>query len=52
MVQEGKGEGANATRWSFTEITPVSFHWLGEISDDGGAAWRLQVEFFARRIPA
>jgi hypothetical protein len=51
IVQEGVGNSA-ATRWSFTEITPDSFHWLGERSLDGGATWRLQVEFFARRSAA
>jgi hypothetical protein len=37
-------------RWSLTEITPDSFHWLGECSTDGGATRQLQVEFFARRV--
>jgi hypothetical protein len=37
-------------RWRFTEITPNSFHWLGERSPDGGANWQLQAEFFARRV--
>jgi hypothetical protein len=36
-------------RWSFTRIKPESFHWLGELSVDGGASWRLQVEVLARR---
>jgi hypothetical protein len=36
-------------RWSFTKITPDSFHWLGEVSPDNGASWRLQVEVLARR---
>jgi hypothetical protein len=39
-----------AVRWRFTEITPNSFHWLGERSPDGGANWQLQAEFFARRV--
>ena len=49
IVQEGVGDSA-ATRWSFTEITRDSFHWLGERSPDGGASWRLEGEFFARRL--
>jgi hypothetical protein len=50
IVQEGKHESGAILRWSFTEITPDSFHWLGEVSADGGANWRLQVEVFARRV--
>jgi hypothetical protein len=49
IVQEGKTENGTLTRWSFTEITPRSFHWLGEVSPDGGATWRVLVEVFARR---
>jgi hypothetical protein len=50
IVQEGKDDVGTAVRWSFTEIRPNSFHWLGERSSDGGATWKLQVEFFARRV--
>jgi len=52
IVQEGQGPTGSLVRWSFSEITPVSFRWRGEISADGGAAWRLMVEFFARRAGA
>jgi hypothetical protein len=52
IVQEGKDDAGTALRWSFTEITPNSFHWIGERSPDGGATWRLQVEFFVRRVTA
>jgi hypothetical protein len=51
IVQDGKDDGGTPLRWSFTEITPHSFHWLGERSPDGGATWQLQVEMFARRVP-
>ncbi len=50
IVQEGAGPAGGLLRWSFTEITPTSFHWLGEHSTDDGASWRLQVEVFARRV--
>ena len=50
IVQEGTDGTGAAVRWSFTKITPNSFHWLGERSPDGGATWQLQVEFFARRV--
>ncbi|HKA71183.1 MAG TPA: hypothetical protein VKE26_05220 [Xanthobacteraceae bacterium] len=52
IVQDGQDDTGAPVRWSFTEITPDSFHWLGERSSDGGATWRLQGEFFARRAKA
>jgi len=42
------GTGASV-RWSFSRITEDSFRWLGERSHDGGATWRMEVEFLARR---
>jgi hypothetical protein len=50
IVQDGKAENGDIIRWRFTERTPDSFHWLGERADAGGANFRLQAEFFARRI--
>ena len=50
IVQEGRHESGALMRWSFTKIEPDSFRWLGEISADGGASWRLQVEVLARRV--
>lgn len=50
IVQEGADDTGAAVRWSFTDIAPNSFHWMGERSLDGGARWQLQAEFFARRI--
>jgi hypothetical protein len=29
-------------RWRFTDISPDSFTWRGEISHDGGAGWALE----------
>jgi hypothetical protein len=49
IVQEGQMPDGAMLRWRFTEITPNSFHWLGERSTDNGASWWLQVEVFARR---
>jgi hypothetical protein len=31
-------------RWRFTDITPASFTWRGEISHDRGATWVLEEE--------
>ncbi len=50
IVQEGTTEAGSLSRWSFTEITPGSFHWKGEASFDQGASRRLLVEVFARRV--
>jgi len=51
IVQEGRNDLGEATRWSFIEITPDSFIWRGERSGDNGATWTLQAEFRARRTP-
>jgi hypothetical protein len=48
IVQLGDIDGGGKSRWSFTEITPNSFHWLGERSADG-ASWTLLTEYHARR---
>jgi hypothetical protein len=50
IVQEGRDDNGAFIRWSFREITPRSFHWLGEDSKDDGKTWHLAVEFFARRM--
>lgn len=49
IVQQGSVEKGGLSRWSFTEITPTSFHWKGEASGDQGATWHLLVEVFAHR---
>ncbi len=49
IVQEGASETGALTRWSFTEITPDSFHWLGEGKQLDSAHWRLIVDVRARR---
>jgi len=49
IVQQGSDASGSPVRWRFTEITPESFHWIGERSIDQGATWRRQVEFLARR---
>jgi hypothetical protein len=50
IVQLGTRPDGHLVRWKFSEITPNSFRWTGEISDDAGANWRLHVEFTARRM--
>jgi hypothetical protein len=50
VVQLGTRPDGTTTRWSFTEITDDSFHWLGEALLPDGKSWRLEGEFRARRI--
>lgn len=50
IVQEGPGgDYLKRERWSFTDITPKSFTWLGEVSMDRGATWILEEEMHATR---
>ncbi len=46
----GLPAAAHATvHWTFTEITPDSFHWISKRSTDG-TTWRRQRDYFARRV--
>jgi catechol 2,3-dioxygenase-like lactoylglutathione lyase family enzyme len=49
IVQEGRNDAGEATRWSFTDITANSFCWIGERSLDNGATWHRQAVFLASR---
>jgi len=49
IVQMGTRADGTQTRWTFTEITPDSFHWLGEALQPDGITWRLEGEFRATR---
>jgi hypothetical protein len=49
IVQAGKLDDGTLMRWSFVDIKPDSFRWLGESSDDGGKTWVLGAEFLAKR---
>ena len=50
IVQVGARANGTPTRWSFTEITPDSFHWLGEALNPDGKTWTLEGEFRAKRV--
>lgn len=50
IVQNGRLDDGIAIRWRFTEIAGDSFRWLGELSHDDGANWRLQADFRAKRL--
>jgi hypothetical protein len=49
VVQIGTRPDGTPTRWTFTEITPDSFHWLGEALETDGKTWILEGEFRATR---
>jgi len=49
IVQDGHDLAGVPLRWTFTEVRPTSFHWIGERSSDGGATWHRQIEMFPRR---
>lgn len=49
ILQEGARADGTRTRWTFTEITPDSFHWRGEALYPGKQEWVLEGEFLARR---
>ena len=51
VVQIGTRHDGTLTRWSFTEITHDSFHWLGEALEPDGRTWKVEGEFRARRLP-
>jgi hypothetical protein len=50
VVQIGARPDGTPTRWSFTEITSNSFHWLGESLEADGKTWQLEGEFRAKRL--
>jgi hypothetical protein len=49
IVQLGTRASGVATRWMFTEITPRSFHWLGDALAADGQTWIREGEFLATR---
>jgi hypothetical protein len=49
IVQDGVDGNGTMIRWTFSEITPSSFHWRGGLSTDKGKTWRLAAEFFGHR---
>jgi hypothetical protein len=50
VVQVGARPDGTPTRWRFTEITPDSFHWIGESLLPDGETWKLGGEFSAKRV--
>jgi hypothetical protein len=54
ILQLGTNPEGRPIRWSFSQISHNSFRWRGETSRDSNAmkeaGWRLDLEFFARRV--
>jgi hypothetical protein len=50
IVQEGVGpDPRRVERWTFSDITPTTFLWRGEVSFDQGTTWTLEQEMRASR---
>lgn len=50
IVLEGTGEDPGlVARWTFSDITPTTFTWRGEVSFDQGKTWALEQEMHAKR---
>ena len=50
VVQIGARPDGTPIRWNFTEITPNSFRWTGELLLPDGKTWKLEADFRARRV--
>jgi hypothetical protein len=50
IVLHGLDVDGDALRWSFNDIEPTRFRWLGETSCDGGASWRVEQEMHLVRM--
>jgi hypothetical protein len=50
IVQLGVRANGTTTRWMFTEMTPRSFHWLGDALGPDGKTWLREGEFLATRV--
>jgi hypothetical protein len=49
-VQVGRHGDGTPIRWIFSEITPDSFRWTGEVLEGDGETWKLEAEFRAQRV--
>ncbi|WP_118179784.1 hypothetical protein [Paraburkholderia phosphatilytica] len=50
IVQIGTHVDGTPIRWTFTELTPDSFHWTGSALAADGVTWNVEGEFLARRM--
>ncbi len=52
IVLEGKSKNGNLVKWIFSQITPGSFRWHAEETNDGGNTWKVTEEMrVERRTP-
>jgi hypothetical protein len=49
IVLRGSDSDGLPIRWTFSEITPQSFHWTGEKSHNGGQTWVLEEDHHMKR---
>lgn len=49
IVLRGFDVDGSSLRWSFNDMQPDRFRWLGETSVDGGRHWRIEQEMHLRR---
>ena len=50
IVQIGAHADGTPIRWIFTEMTPTSFHWIGDALQTDGTTWKREAEFRAQRV--
>lgn len=50
IVQVGAHADGTPIRWNFTGITAEGFRWTGEALNPDGETWRLEAEFWGRRM--
>jgi hypothetical protein len=49
IVLRGVDSDGMPIRWTFSEITPNSFHWQGAKSHDGGTTWTIEEDHHMTR---
>ena len=49
IVLRGADTDGLPLRWTFSEITPDSFHWQGEKSHDSGKTWKIEEDHHMKR---
>jgi hypothetical protein len=52
IVLRGRDTDGRPIRWTFSEMTPDSFHWQGEKSHDDGKTWKVEEDHHMKRRSA
>jgi hypothetical protein len=50
IVLEGRGSDGHLIHWIFSEMTPTTFRWRGEVSLNNGLTWTLYEEMRLTRV--